>query len=531
MIHAKKLLLILLTALMLVGCAYRNHMKAGDELYAKGQYEAALNQYEAALVKKPASEDAQQKVADAKSAMVREYTQDTRAHLEAGDYVSAIESSLALRERLPEEAAVRQLARDVSSATQLEASRAAESQEWATALELLQRVYDAYEEDRESIDPELQRLKTTWSQTLAAKALISENKGFHGDALLLYSKASELVLDPTYVSKRDELRAKVLSETSYKVKIEGTGREPKSVTALLMTSNFPHNVLIGKDKNIKSPDAIAKLSMDSPKFTKSKSSSKRTARYKSGTKQVPNPQYKSRQDAVLREERDLKRYEDDVSKAQRDISNYQKQVAREGDTPGTSTGAEQGLSRAQSELERALNNTDSARDRVMRAKEDLADTDQTTEEDVYSDLEYTVTTHTLSGRASVKLTLTHEDGRERKQLDQAVGISASDSTNAAHPIANVSEDPLELPSEQALSQDLRVQAANLSWGLINESLQQRRQQLLDEALKTTDDDARMHLYAVYILLDPTNVNPQVTADITSARGIPDSTRVLSQPVQ
>ncbi|MEC9442228.1 MAG: tetratricopeptide repeat protein [Myxococcota bacterium] len=527
----QRLLILLLLALTLAGCVYRKAIKSGDELYAQGQYEAALQQYEVALAKKPDSEEAQVKVADAKAAVVRVYTEETRAHLEAGDYPSAIAAAVALRDRLPDEAAVQQLCRDVSSASQLAASNAAEEKQWAVSLDLLTLVYDAFSEDRAAIDPEITRVKKTWAGELASRALLTENKGNLGDALLLYSKASELVLDPAYVSKRDELRGRLLDQTAYKVKLEGKGAEFKDVAARLEVANLPQNVKFGKGRAFKEADAEATISMNSPRFTKNRSTSTRTARYKSGTKQVPNPQYKNRQDDVLREEKELARYEERVTKAQSDIARYSDQVAREGDTPGTSTGAEQSLSRARSDLESALRNVDSQRDRVIRAKEQLADTPQTIEEDVYSDLEYTVTTHTITGKSVLKITISHPDGRERLQEERGLGVSASDDQHAAQSIANVPEDPLDLPSEKALEGDLLVQGTNVSWQMINMSLQARRNAVLEQAYAAGDVGVKTHLFVIYILLDPTNVDPQVVSEIESTHGIPDSVRVLTQPVQ
>ena len=69
MIRFRKLLVLLLLVLTLAGCVYRKAMKTGDELYAQGNYEAALQQYQVALAKKPDSEEAQLKVADAKAAV------------------------------------------------------------------------------------------------------------------------------------------------------------------------------------------------------------------------------------------------------------------------------------------------------------------------------------------------------------------------------------------------------------------------------------------------------------------------------
>lgn len=523
-----RLLITALLALSLVGCAYRNHMKRGDELYEMGQYEAALVEYQEALRLKPDKQDAQVKVADAKSAVIRQYTAEARERLDARDYAAAIEATLRLRQRLPDESPVGQLVRDVSNRVQLEAATAAEQGEWARALDLLMMLYESFEGERAGLEPEIARVKKTWGAQLSARAAQAEEAGHLGDALLLYAKASELVVDPVNVSKRDELRARLIDESAYLVKLEGRGKHYKVVSQALMTSSFPQNVRFAERARAKGAQATARLEVGAPKFRRDVSTYTKTARYKSGTRQVPNPQYQSRQDDILSEERELQRYQEDVAEYQDQVNRYSEQVAREGDTPNVSTGAEQNLQRARSNLQRAQENVARAQDRVIRAKERAANTPQFIEEDVYSDLNYPVNTHRISGKSAFKFQISHDDGRAAIPDEGVIAVSASDDEHAAYPIANVPQDPLDLPGEASLTQDLYAKATSLAFNVVNDSLQGHRQALLERAFATEDQGERIHMYVIYILLDPTQVNPQVTAEIDSARGIPDSASVLAR---
>ena len=276
---------------------------------------------------------------------------------------------------------------------------------------------------------------------------------------------------------------------------------------------------------------VAELTISSgrPTFRTDRSSITRTKDYVSGTRQVENPSYANRQRDLEREERDLYRYEDDLMKAERDVDRYSDQVMREGDTPNVSTGAEQSLSRARSDLERARDNVERARDRVRRATEQLRDTPPTIEEDVYDTLEYNVTTHTRTASVSLEFIVHHEDeAREDISVPLTPSVSASDEEHRAYPIADVPEDPLDLPPDATLESQLYTIAVNEAFRTADQSFQSHRQKLLSDAFAETDLGRRLHLYVVYIITDPANVDQRVLDEIYSVRGIPNAHVLLTQ---
>ena len=165
-----------------------------------------------------------------------------------------------------------------------------------------------------------------------------------------------------------------------------------------------------------------RYALKAPSFKTSKTKTKKTVQYQSGTKQVPNPFYDTKQDKVTTEEKRLVDYQKDVVRYEQDVSKYADAVAKEGDTPGTSTGAEQNLSRARSGLESAQRKVNDQRDRVIRAKEELADTPSTKEEPVYSDHTYTITTHTIDGRVDVSGELDFKVGERNNGLMRKLSL-------------------------------------------------------------------------------------------------------------
>ena len=391
-------------------------------------------------------------------------------------------------------------------------------------------LYDGFEGERAALDPEIARIKETWTASLVERAQAAEQAGHTGDALLLYAKASELIPSPEHVARRDELRARLLDESAYRVKVEARGRDHSRVTERFEQARLQQNIRFVFDR-AGEPDAILELEVGRPRFDTQLSTSTRTKRYKSGTRQVSNPAYERQQDDVLRAERDLQGDEEDVARYQREVNDYSQRVAREGPSPNTSTGAEQGLSRARSNLERAQRDVSRSRDQLIRERERLADTPQLIDEDVYSDLNYTVTTHRLIGKMNVDIEVEHPDGRPDIPAELTVGVEASDTEHAAHPIANVPQDRLDLPQPETLEPDLYAQAFEQALARVGESLDQHRQALLEQAYATTDEGERIHKYIVYILLDPTRVDTQVTAEVESLRGVPNCADVIAKSGQ
>lgn len=524
-IKSSILILALLSILFASGCAYKNHIKRGDALYTQGNYEQALYQYEAALQKRPNNKDAQYKVEATRQAFIEQLSADTIAYLNEQNYVAALNAAFTLENRFPELPAVRQLVRDVSARIQSDAKSSSDRAEWAKALDTYLIAYDAFPEDRQAIEPELQYIKTTWYNELDKAAKEAESKGHTGDALLLHAQASQLQPNPQSVAKRDELQARLLNESLFQIKLSGRGdRFNRVASSLLNLQGLSQNLVFFKEAK-QQPDATLAINVGRPSFSTQRSNSQRYKDYISGTRLVENPQYINRQNDLEREQRDLFRYEDDLSRAERDVDRYMDQVAREGDTPGVSTGAEQSLSRAQSDLERARDNVDRARRRVRDAERQLNDTPPNIEEDVYSTLEYSVTTHTRLAKMSLDLRMTDPQGEELVQSFRPA-LSASDETHRAYPIADIPEDPLDLPSDASLETQLFSSAINSSFSTANTTFQKHRQAVLADAFAQQDQGLRVHHYVIYILMDPSSVDQRVLDEIADLRGIPDAAGLL-----
>jgi hypothetical protein len=256
------------------------------------------------------------------------------------------------------------------------------------------------------------------------------------------------------------------------------------------------------------------------KFTTDKSRRIETARYQSGTEKVPNPFYEQHQRDVTEQEQRVVQEQQDVMKQQQYVEQYTADVQREGDTPNVSTGAEQNLHNAKSRLESERRSLKSAQDQLMQKQRALAGTEQYKDEPVYTDAQYTVTTHLL--RASAQLTGALDSGpRGNLPVGRALVEEARDDERSGNNQAGVASDQLELPSTKLMEQALAELKAQ-----INAGFQAYRASYKEKAESATSDDARVENFVIYVLLDPGSTDPSIDQRLQQLRGVPGAITLL-----
>ncbi len=525
----RSLLLLFILGVLLVGCAYGKYLRAGDDAYAAGDYETALTNYEAAARVDPNSTEAAGKVKIAKEGLVSASADQARAALQANDLLGAMVAARKAWDRLPDAAPTREIVMEVSNATFAKARELATAKDFANSLMLYETLADTLPSEADKTVAPAREVTATWSALLEKAATEAEAAGRQGDALLSWAKLAHLSGDPEHGGKRDALRNSILTEWAYWVQLSGKGGEAyenvvvglsgaASKSALRVAQKLPAGAKVA---------ARARFDLGAPKFTTTKSTRTQTAQYQSGTRQVENPFYASKQDRVLDEERRLVDKQNEVTNLENNVMRYEDAVAKEGDTPGVSTGAEQNLSNERSRLESARRSIQDQRNAVQRAKEELAREPQTKEEPVFSDHTYTVTTHTRRGELSIDGKVTHTDGRTAIESRDSAFVEAVDDESPAQSIANVAADPLTLPSDNELTAQLYTQAVDKTRVLVASSFASWREALLDRAVTASSDDERVDLMVIYIVADPANVSPKVPADLAALRGVHDSVKVLT----
>ncbi len=524
-----RFLVVFLIALFAFGCAYSRHMNEGDKAFAAGEWEAALTQYEAALVVDPNSTEAQEKASQARENAIGTYREEVVAKLMAEDVLGAMNVAARLHEKFPDVEAATAIVMEVKNATFGKAQGLLNERDFANALMLYDSAAEYLPPAREDARAQSQAVKSKWVADLEAAGTTAEEAGRRGDAALHWAKLVQLTREPKYETRFRAQRTALLEEYRYRVEVDGrSGAGLDAIRQRLDTLNGQSALRVMQDPPRGAElDATAKFTVRAPKFRTTKSERTETVRYQSGTQQVPNPFYDMRQDDLLKEQERLTSRENDVTRLEADVDRYRAAVAKEGDTPNTTTGAEQSLSNAESRLESARRSLQDQRNAVQRAREEVADTPQTKEEPVYSDHTYTIVRHDLTGELPFEGSIRHRDSRPTASAKTVVKTSATDETHPAQPVADVPADPLTLPSEGELAAQLYELAANEARTLVVESFEGWRAAILEKAAKSSED-VKVDLLVAYILTDPRSVPPTVAADLSALRGIPDAVRVLSQ---
>ncbi len=517
---------LLLSLTLLFGCAWQGHVKKGDELLAAGNYDAAATEYAEALRLRPDDAEIAAKLREAQAGQVELRAQRARAALDANDTAQAIALTAEAYAILPDHPATTELVDHVVEVAGQRAKAGADAGQFAEAMAIYDQILAGLPSARDRITADAKAVTDAWVARLTTAASEAEAAKRSGSALLYRSKIAALTGQPS--AERDAAREQVSAQLRYVVVIKAKGGDAGASVAASLLGKQPGTLLEIADAGER-PAATMTLTIGKPKFGSDKQSREQEAQYQSGTKQVPNPFYKSAQDDVLDEERRLVEAENEVTKQEQYVSQYSADVAREGDTPGVSTGAEQNLWNAQSRLEAAQRSLQNQRDVVIRAKEKAASTPQTSEEPVYSTHRYKITTHILTATVQVNAQLQHADGRPPIAIDQPLTTSAQDDENAAQNVAGIAEDPLNLPSKDELAGQLYGQVAPMVGSLIAESFAGHRQGLLARARAATEPHEKLELLLRHVISDPRNVDPQVVAEIFALSGVPDAATLLATP--
>lgn len=514
---------LLLSVTLMLGCAWQGHVKKGDELMAAANYDAAAAEYAEALRLRPDDAEIAAKLAEAQGGQVEVRAKAARAALDANDNAKAIALTAEAYALLPQHPTTLALIDHVVEVAGQRAKQSADAGQFAEAMALYDAIAAGLPSVSDRVAADAKLVTDAWVAHLTKQAADAEAAGRGGSVLLYRSKIAALSGQAT--AERDAAREQISAQLQYVVVLKSKGNDATTVASALIGKQ-PGSVLEVASAG-DHPAATLTLTVGKPKFATDKQKREESVQYQSGTKEVPNPFYKQAQDDVLDEERRLVERENEVAKQEQYVAQYQADVAKEGDTPNVSTGAEQNLYNAENRLEAAQRALADQRNVVIRAKEKAASTPQTSEEPVYSTHTYTITTHVLTATVQVKAQLVHADGRPPLEIDQPLSVSAQDDEHAEQRVAGVAENPLDLPSKDALAGQLYTQAASAVGGVIAASFSGHRQAVLDQARAATDPGEKLELLLRTVIADPRSADPQVVAEIFTLSGVPEAATLLA----
>ncbi|PRQ06577.1 hypothetical protein [Enhygromyxa salina] len=515
---------VLLSLTLAFGCAWQGHIKKGDEFMAAANYDAAATEYAEALRLRPDDEEIIAKLAEAQLGQIEARIQRARAALTSGADSQAIALTAEAHQILPTHPKTIALVSEVLEVTSARATQKAEAGQFADAMQIFDAIRNGLPSAADRVSGAMQAVVQAWVAQLSEAATAAEAAGRAGSVLMYRAKIA--ALSGQGMAERDAARAQVVAQLRYFVQVKTKANDDGANAVAAALSGRQGASLLEVGSAGEAPAATLTIEFSKPKFTTDKRQRQESVQYQSGTKQVPNPFYKMAQDDVLDEERRLMERENDVTKQEQYVDQYTADVAREGDTPGTTTGAEQNLSNARSRLEANRRSLEDQRNTLMRAKEKAASTEQTTEEAVYSTHSFTITTHVLTATVQVKAKLEHADGRPGSTMDQPLSAEAQDDTHPAQNIAGVAEDPLSLPNKDELAAGLYGQAAPTVGQLVAVSFADYRAGLLAQATAATDPGEKLELLLRYVIVDPQYADAKIVADILTISGVPDAAALL-----
>lgn len=516
----------LIALLLLTGCAFGNYMEAGDEAAKAGRWDVAYQNYARAAAEDDDSAEAREKRDYARLQWLTIQSGEARADAQRGDTLGAIVAAKKAWEIWPEHVDAVALVKEISAHVSQHASRLAGQADYANAVMLHEAAIRELDYARPVHIDQVASIKRSWQSVLTASAEQAETAGRIGDALLIWGKVAQLSNDQEHRRRFETLRARVRDDLAYMHSVEAVGKDGDYVVSRVAgTSRGTLTVAVeAKDAN-----SSSKLSLDAFRVSDKNEKFTDSVDYQDGYKKVPNPLYDQRLRTVQDEERRLVDAENDVTRLENKITQYQQDVAREGDTPNTTTGAEQNLYYAQNDLQRARDKVISQRDAVVRAKEDLARQPQFNDEPVYKTWTYPRIRVTRTAVARLTMRIKHADGRPDSVVNEDVSTSVADDTHDAQSVPGIAADPLLLPSENDLRNAIRELAADRARTEIQRDFAEWRARLLKDAMATADPDQRADLLVRYVVSEPRSVDPAAVTELTALRKIADVLGVLGTP--
>lgn len=512
--------------LLVSGCAFSNFMEAGDNAAKAGRWEAAYHNYARAAAEDEDSDEAKQKRDYARLQWLTIQATEARADAQRGDTLGAIVAARKAWEIWPEHVDAISVVKDISAVVSQHASRLAGQQDYANAVMLHEAAIRELDYARPVHVDQVASIKRTWQGVLAGDAQAAETAGRPADALLIWGKAAQLSNDAEHQRRYKNLRTQIQSEMAYLHAVDPKGADADYVASRLAeTRRGTLTVAVGAAK----AQSSSKLGVEAFRVSDKREAIPASVEYQSGVKQVANPFYESKLRTVQDEERRLSEAENDVTKLENRVSQYEQDVAREGDSPNTTTGAEQNLYYARNDLQRARDKVISQRQTVVRAKEDLAREQQFKEEPVYKTWNFQKIKVTRTATARLTLRVKHPDGRPDSVVNEDVTVAVSDEMHEAQSVAQLAADPLVLPTEADLRVSVRDAATERARTEILRDFAEWRGNVLKEAMARSNVDERVELLVRYVVADPKSADPAAVSELASHRKISDVLGVLSTP--
>lgn len=358
-----------------------------------------------------------------------------------------------------------------------------------------------------------EQLYSLWVDFLKKEVARTE-KNTPGSALVYALKASTLATQIKDNSSAKEmnikaanLRKKLLNAYSFVFSIDSaSGPNAPAVSSKVGSFSWGSKQIKFSTSKTSRTNASLSFSMGNPSYKSSKSSTKGSFKYKSGTKQVPNPKLERAQKKVDYEQKQ-------VDDKQASYDNANKNLHYEG----------------KEDNQRALlRQIEGEKEEVKEAKEELAALPKTITKSIYAQYSYPITIHHLKASLSLKSKLSSLNGLKAVSSNTTVGASLSDQSHGAYSKndGSVSADAARPPSQSSGLSALKGNTKSKLTSLVTSGFTVYRDAVGGKA--RGKKDVQVHWLVIYMILDP-NKAPKKVVDVLESTAKIKGIQALLKP--
>jgi|JI10StandDraft_1071094.scaffolds.fasta_scaffold57561_4 exonuclease VII small subunit len=359
---------LLLLAVLLTGCAYREAMQRGQSATDQQDWPAAVAAYQAALAEDPEDPRAQEALAVARRQWHAQALASFGRAIDDGELGAAATALQAAEQAAPDDPATTQArsrlanarAAREAAALRIESEKASQSgdlraafrfavqaervhpgtpmgleQLATTRTRLLQQarteeaagrwraaepLYETLASEESEGGAERLAFRTRWADHERA---LGEAAGADvGTALVHFAQAAALAGRPADATRRDALRRELLREVTPVVEVtyagpaERAGRLQAALDARSASPGGPG-----------APRLTVRIEAQPTTCQQDKQTQAAEGQYVAGTRDVPNPEWQRARDEVWRLRDDLRRAEEDEARARRDLHEAERRMA------------------------------------------------------------------------------------------------------------------------------------------------------------------------------------------------------------
>lgn len=365
-----------------------------------------------------------------------------------------------------------------------------------------------------------------WLEELHAQADTAKQQGLNGRALLLYGKVAQLTRDNSTLNHYKALRKQLREQNYYKIELQIPAQLSERIAR-----NLANVRLINQADSHKANEFAAKISFTDPKFSTRSGGKQVTEQYVSGYETIPNPDYLHLQQDIsddrahIAEHTDIVQFEQGIAhkhintidslrkskelaylkmqKAAKGSSDYKRWQTEYNKFTKQVTAAEKNQHSHKVTLDKYERELQDFHALLLTHLNELSQLPPTAEREVYSD--YTFEVKQISKVASGNVSLSFKNGPIK---NKAVTVTVSDETHEAHPIIELTKNPLELPGKTAMTNRYKTQLSKTAESLIAAHAKDYRQDLKINANQKYGADEQLEGLVQYGLSSDDGVDEQ-----------------------